>query len=47
MTRATRLRRIGLTAHLNPDTKTETTELTTGANREEAPPYGGDAMLEK
>lgn len=47
MTRATRRRRIGLTAQLDPDTKNETTELTTGANREKALRHRGGAVLAK
>jgi hypothetical protein len=36
-----------LTAQLDPEAKTETAELTMGANREKAVRHGGDAMLEK
>ena len=41
-----RRRRVGLTAQLDPEAKTETTELTTGAHCEIALRHGGDAMLE-
>ena len=34
-----------MTAQLDPEAKTETTELTTGANREKAQRHGGGAML--
>ena len=35
-----------MTAQLDPEAKTETTELTTGAHCEKALRHGGDAMLE-
>ena len=38
---------MGLTAQLATEAKTETSELTTGENREKALRHGGDAMLEK
>ena len=38
--------RVGLTAQLDPEAKTETTELTTGAHCEKALRHGSDAMLE-
>lgn len=47
MKRATHRRRVGLTAQLDPAVKTETTELTTGANREKALRHRGGAMLAK
>ena len=36
-----------MTAQLDPEAKTETTELTTGANREKAVCHGGGALLAK
>ena len=36
-----------MTAQLDPEAKTEASELTTGANREKALRHGGDAMLTK
>ena len=39
--------RVGLTEMLEPEAKTEITELTTGANREKAQRHGGGAMLAK
>ena len=39
--------RVGLTAQLDPEAKTETAELTTGANREKAVCHGSDSMLAK
>ena len=39
--------RVGLTAQLDPEAKTETTELTTGANCEKALRHRGGAMLAK
>ena len=36
-----------MTAQLDPEAKTETAELTMGANREKAVRHGGDAMLAK
>jgi hypothetical protein len=36
-----------LTAQLDPEAKTETAELTTGANREKTLCHGGSAMLAK
>ena len=35
-----------MTAQLDPEAKTETAELTTGANREKTLCHGGDALLE-
>ncbi len=36
-----------MTAQLDPEAKTETAELTTGANREKALRHGGGALLAK
>ena len=36
-----------MTAKLEPEAKTETAELTTGANREKALRHGGGALLAK
>ena len=39
--------RVGLTAKLEPEAKTETAELTTGEKREKAVCHGGGALFEK